>query len=242
MKQQFFVTVRTTGPYNANKSTKELCSLVTRQLDNTTIPSQADINTVYEYLRAVCNTINEKNPRNKALKVENPWITSYANEIYKSRHLVVKIDNFTNGDGSFLQLDFTPTRHAYGEDVMSELTGISAGVAKKRKRPNYKKWNPERAEDGDIVCRDSYDDEDSEIIIVRGLGDQEILFHAVCFNVSGLNALYVNEDPSYLTGGLSIKKNYRCATDEEIEIIFNELSVEGLRWNPATLQIEKIDP
>lgn len=236
MKQQYFVTVRTTGPYNANKSTRELCSLISQQLDNTTIPSLADIDRVREYLQATCNDINAKYQRNKKLKVENPWITSYANEVYKSHHIVVRIDNCTNGDGGFLQLDFTPTRHAYGETMLNELFGEPNHVTAKPKRPRYKPWNPEKAQDGDIICEED-DNDEGDIILVKGIRNQGILFHAVYDKVLMLG-LNLNNSPVTID---CMRHYYRYATEEERNLLFNELSVRGLRYNPMTLQLEKIE-
>lgn len=82
MTQQYFVSVRAMGPYNANKSTKELCSVITRKLDNTTIQSDAAISKVKRYVTTLCSDINAKNMRNKPLKTESIWRTGSKHGTY----------------------------------------------------------------------------------------------------------------------------------------------------------------
>ena len=236
MTQQYFVSVRAMGPYNANKSTKELCSIVTRKLDNTTVQSDAAISKVQRYVTTLCSDINAKNMRNKPLKTESIWRTGSKHGTC-SAHFCVKIDSFNNGDGSFLQLSFSPIRHAYKDgNVMEDLFGVSDYVTthKNDKKPSFRRWNPDKASNGDIIC----DDEHDEVIIFRSIRSNYIVYAAVYSAGDGFFNVQYNDT---LTYGYVGHKTFHYATMEEKGILFNELSIRGLRWNEDTLSIENIE-
>lgn len=233
MTQQYFVSVRTMGPYNANNSTKEVCSVITRKLNNTIVPSLGSIDKVREYVRTMCDTIQSRYPKNKKLNVET-WDVGM--EIPNSRHIVVRIDGHSSGDGAFFQIDFTPVRHKYYDDnLMADLMGVSDfTLSHEAKRPALRRWNPDNASFGDIIC----DDEADEIIIYRRIRSNYIVYAAVYSQGDGF---FNVQDNDTLTYGYVGRKTFHYATKEEKGILFNELSIRGLRWNEETLQIEKIE-
>lgn len=256
MRQQYFITVRTTGPHNANKSTKEMCNIVRRQYNNTLINGTEGIEALREVFGFMCDSINAKYPKNKAIKVGETWTTSYATDVYatdvcKTMHFVVQIDNH-DGEGTFLQLDFCPVRHTYGMLLPNEHFTAKSEDYPKAKRysdiptipPIEEEWSREKAKEGDILC-DKYADEES-VFILHHVHDECISMHCLIhentrFGGSCYMHFNTESDKCEIIGSGNLFL-LRYADEEQKGILFNELSVRGLRWNPTTLKIEKIEP
>ena len=90
MTQSYFITVRTTGLYNANKSTRELCSAIQRKFDKTLIYTRADIKKVFDYVKDKAAAISDKNKRCKPLKASYIWESSHSDDCAHSCHFTVR--------------------------------------------------------------------------------------------------------------------------------------------------------
>lgn len=243
MKQKYYVSVRTMGPYGANKSTKKMCNLVLQKLNHTIIGSHADIKTVVDWLDLQCISINEEYSRNKKIRIDVVWSTVQGE--YETHHAVVKIDGSSNGDGSFLQVDFEPVRHDYDGDT-STTTDTDANdkgdslvcnfldhqLKSKRKMPRYRKWDYEKSHAGDIIVDEAHD----EIIIFQKMRGDYIVPYVTLSKEYGL--FVQRGDVS--SGGNANRIYYRYATDEEKGVLFNELSVRGLCWNDEMMMVDKM--
>lgn len=229
MTQQYFVTVKTMGPRNINKSTKELCGEIVHKLDNTIIKSLADIDKVYEYLRKRCDYVNAVNYRARAIYADEPRTNFNSN-----KYICVRLSGNTGIDNILLKLEFIPVRHSYQGVLLAELKG---DPSIKDERPSYKTWNYENAKDGDIIVFESYDESYQEIIIYRRLRGLYIVPY-VCWNQE--EGMIVQENDIITIGGRVTCNVFHYATEEEKGILFNEMSVRGLRWNAETLTVEEI--
>lgn len=67
-------------------------------------------------------------------------------------------------------------------------------------------------------------------MIVKIYSNQKLTTH-IYFDSVGLQVTPVN---------MGIRDTYHYATEEEYGILFNEMHVAGLRWNPIDLEVEQI--
>lgn len=224
MNQSYFITVRTTGPYNANKSTRELCSVIECKFDKTLIYTRADIKKVFDYVKDKAATVSDKYKRCKPLKTGYIWESSYSNDCAHSCHFTVGIDGTATGEDTFLQVDFTPVHHSYNpEHAISDSYYVQYCRTPK---PSFKKADLDKLTEGDIIVSDDYD----TIMIVKSYSNQKLTPH-IYFDSVGLQVTPVS---------MCIRDAYHYATEEEKGILFNEMHVAGLRWNPELLKVEQI--
>ena len=224
MTQSYFITVRTTGPYNANKSTRELCSVIQRKFDNTLIYTRADIKKVFDYVKDKAASISDKNKRCKPLKASYIWESSHSDDCAHTCHFTVGIDGTVTGEDTFLQVDFTSVRHSYNpEHTISDSHYVQYCRTPK---PSFKKADLDKLTEGDIIVSDDHD----TIMIVKNYSNQKLTTH-IYFDSVGLQVTPVS------TG---THDSYHYATEEERIILFNEMHVAGLRWNFIDLEVEQI--
>lgn len=224
MKQNYFIQIRTMTGWNANKSTNAMCAIVQQKLESVTIESLDDIQKVLEWVSLWCGTVNKQNPRSRKLSASQIWETSNGNF-----HFTISLENAE----AFLQVSFSPVRHQYhSPSMMNELLEVNDYVMPNDTRCNCKQWNPEKCKDGDVIVHN----ERGDIIIVKSVTDK-ISFYAYLYHMEKDVCLEIHENGDGTGYG---RPDFHYATREEKMILDNELSVLGLKWNPATLKFEKI--
>ncbi len=226
MKQKYFITVTTRGPYNANRSTKTVCNTTVLKFSNTVVDSKASVDIINKYLDELCRQVNEKYPKNKSLRTDS-WGTVSADGT-KPLHIAVLSEN-----SAFLQLDFKPVRHTYREAyILDELIGVeydaSTPITVKHDKLECKE-HISFAAPGDVIV-DEYD----EIFVFLKNCEDYIIAPVTLSSVFGLSV----EKRRHMLGN---NDNFRYATQEERNMLFYELSVRGLRWNQETLETETIE-
>lgn len=224
MKQNYFIQIRTMTGWNANKSTNAMCAIVQQKLENVTIESLDDIQKVLEWVSLSCDTVNKQNPRSRKLSPSQILETSSGNF-----HFVISLENAE----AFLQVSFSPVRHQYhSPSMMNELLEVNDYVMPNDTRCHFKQWNPEKCKDGDVIVHN----ERGDIIIVKSVTDK-LSFYAYLYHMEKDVCLEIHENGDGTVYG---RPDFHYATREEKMILDNELSVLGLKWNPATLKFEKI--